>query len=315
MIFTDRIHTFGQAMLKKYGERVHKVALDAGFTCPNRDGSKGVGGCTFCNNESFAPGARARKSLAAQFDSARHRIARRTRARRFIAYFQAYTNTYARVDELRALYDSALAAPDVVGLAIGTRPDCVPTEVLDLLAEYRDRGHEVWLELGLQSSFDATLARVNRGHGWAEYRTAARAARARAIPLCCHLIAGLPGETEAHHHITLDRVLETGVDGLKLHPLHVVKHTRLAIEWRRGEYQPMTEADYLRIAADLIERTPWEIVYHRVTGTAARDILLAPEWCAKKWDVLNGIAAELARRGSRQGAHAGRAWDEVSHAA
>lgn len=315
MIMTERVNTFGQAMLRKYGERVHKIALDAGFTCPNRDGSKGIGGCTFCNNKSFAPGTRDEAPLAAQFERARSRIARRTRARRFIAYFQAYTNTYARVDELRALYDAALAAPDVVGLSIGTRPDCVPPEVLDLLAEYRDQGHEVWLELGLQSSFDATLARVNRGHGYAEYTAAAKAARARGIPLCCHLIVGLPDETETHYHITLDRVLDAGVDGLKLHPLHVVKHTRLAIEWKRGEYQPMNEADYLRIAADLIERTPWEVVYHRVTGTAARDILLAPEWCAKKWDVLNGITAELARRGSRQGARAGCDWGEVCHAA
>ncbi|MBW8365468.1 MAG: TIGR01212 family radical SAM protein, partial [Rhizobium sp.] len=239
----------------------------------------------------------------------------RHRGRRFIAYFQAYTNTYAHVDELRALYDAALAAPDVMGLAIGTRPDCVPPPVLDLLAEYRALGHEVWLELGLQSSFDATLARVNRGHGFAEYETATRAARARGIPVCCHLIVGLPGEDASHSHVSLDRVLDVGVDGLKLHPLHVVKHTRLAIEWRRGEYEPLDETAYTRIAADLIERTPWEVVYHRVTGTAAPDILLAPAWCAKKWDVLNGIADELARRGSRQGARAGRIWREHTHAA
>jgi len=321
---TDRIHTFGRAMLARHGERVHKIALDASFTCPNRDGSKGIGGCTFCNNKSFhpqgagrgckdaeastttlAPGARDQAPLAAQFDRARGRIARRTGARRFIAYFQAYTNTYAHVDELRALYDSALAAPDVIGLAIGTRPDCVPPPVLDLLAEYRDQGHEVWLELGLQSSFDATLARVNRGHGFAEYEEATRAARARGIPVCCHLIVGLPGEDESHSHASLDRVLDVGVDGLKLHPLHVVKHTQLAIEWTRGEYEPLAESDYTRIAADLIERTPWEVVYHRVTGTAAPDILLAPAWCAKKWDVLNGIADELARRDSRQGVRSG----------
>jgi uncharacterized protein len=329
-----RIHTFGRAMLARHGERVHKVALDAGFTCPNRDGSKGIGGCTFCNNKSFSPQAAARGGndqqastitlasatpdaapLAAQFDRARGRIGRRTGARRFIAYFQAYTNTYAHVDELRALYDSALAAPDVIGLAIGTRPDCVPPPVLDLLAEYLERGHEVWLELGLQSSFDATLARVNRGHGFAEYVSATRAARARGIPVCCHLIVGLPGEDASHSHVSLDRVLEVGVDGLKLHPLHVVKHTKLAIEWKRGEYAPLAEADYLRIAADLIERTPWEVVYHRVTGTASPDILLAPAWCAKKWDILNGIADELARRDSRQGARAGQTWKEKSHAA
>ena len=315
MSMLDRVNTFGQAMLRKHGERVHKVALDAGFTCPNRDGSKGIGGCTFCNNDSFSPGARDQTPLAAQFDTARFHIGRRTRARRFIAYFQAYTNTYAHVDKLRALYDTALAAPDVIGLSIGTRPDCVPPEVLDLLAEYRDRGHEVWLELGLQSSFDQTLARVNRGHGFAEYEAATKAARARGIPVCCHLIVGLPGETESHSHISLDRVLETGVDGLKLHPLHVVKHTKLAIEWKRGEYTPISETDYVRIASDLIERTPWEVVFHRVTGTASKDILLAPEWCAKKWDVLNGITAELARRGTRQGARAGQHWEEIRNAA
>ncbi len=311
----DLIHSFGRAMQDRHGERVHKIALDAGFTCPNRDGSKGIGGCTFCNNKSFAPGTREPASLAAQFERARGRIARGTGAQRFLAYFQAYTNTYAHVDELRALYDQALAEPGVIGLSIGTRPDCVPPPVLDLLAEYRDRGHEVWLELGLQSSFDHSLARVNRGHGFAEYVEATRAARARGIPVCCHLIVGLPGEDESHAHASLDRVLEVGVDGLKLHPLHVVKHTILAIEWKRGEYVPLEEADYRRIAADLIERTPWDVVYHRVTGTAPADILLAPAWCAKKWDILNGIADELAQRGSRQGARAGQPWKEHIHAA
>ncbi|HEY0663480.1 MAG TPA: TIGR01212 family radical SAM protein, partial [Thiobacillaceae bacterium] len=240
----------------------------------------------------------------AQFERARGRIARRTGARRFIAYFQAYTNTYAHVDELRALYDAALAVPGVMGLSIGTRPDCVPPPVLDLLSEYRDRGHEVWLELGLQSAFDATLARVNRGHGFAEYEAAARSARSRGLQVCCHLIVGLPGEDESHFHASLERVLDVGVDGLKLHPLHVVKHTRLAIEWKRGEYAPLAEADYVRIAADLVERTPWAVVFHRVTGTAPADLLLAPAWCAKKWDVLNGIDDELGRRGHRQGERA-----------
>jgi radical SAM protein (TIGR01212 family) len=140
---SERVHTFGRAMLERHGERVHKIALDAGFTCPNRDGSKGIGGCTFCNNKSFSPGSRDAVPLVSQFDRARGRIAHGTGARRFIAYFQAYTNTYAHVDELRALYDAALDAPDVIGLSIGTRPDCVPPPVLDLLAEYRERGHEV----------------------------------------------------------------------------------------------------------------------------------------------------------------------------
>lgn len=333
MALSDLVTTFGQWLLAKHGERVHKIALDAGFTCPNRDGSKGVGGCTFCNNASFSPnepgadtGAtcsplvtvsegeaaatpllprkRLPGPLPAQLDSGRTAIARRTRARKYMAYFQAYTNTYAEVDRLRALYDEALGHGDIVGLSVGTRPDCVPPAVLDLLAEYRDRGLEIWLELGLQSAFDETLARVNRGHGFREYVQTCRAARRLGLPVCAHLIIGLPGEGEWHYRQTLARVLEEGVEGLKLHPLHIVRHTQLANQWRRGEYAPMALADYIRVAADLIEYTPEEVVYHRVTGTSPRDVLLAPEWCQHKWIVLNGIERTLRERGTRQGSRA-----------
>jgi uncharacterized protein len=305
MILSDRINTYGQDLLRRHGERVHKIALDAGFTCPNRDGSKGHGGCSFCNNVSFSPDADTRLDVPAQIAKARLAIAKRTRARKFIAYFQAYTNTYDKVEALEALYWQALKEPDMVGLSVGTRPDCVSSDVLDLLERFRDRGLEVWLELGLQSAFDQTLQRVNRGHTFAEYRETALATRRRGIPLCTHLIVGLPGETEQHCHATLDVVLETGVDGLKLHPLHVVKHTLLAHQWRLGNYQPLTREEYIRTAADLIERTPDNITYHRVTATATRDVLLAPAWCAEKWNVLNGIEFELRRRGSRQGARSG----------
>ncbi|MDD5058508.1 MAG: TIGR01212 family radical SAM protein [Sideroxydans sp.] len=305
MILSSRVNTFGQDLLRRHGERVHKIALDAGFTCPNRDGSKGRGGCSFCNNVSFSPDADARLDLAAQIAKARRAIARRTRAQKFIAYFQAYTNTYAKIEALEALYRAALQEPDMVGIAVGTRPDCVSAEVLDLLDRFRDQGLEVWLELGLQSAFDNTLARVNRGHTFAEYEATALAARRRGIPLCTHLIVGLPGETEAHCHATLDSVLQIGVDGLKLHPLHVVKHTLLAHQWRQGEYLPLSRADYIGMAANLIERTPEHIVYHRVTATASRDVLLAPAWCAEKWNVLNGIEFELRQRGTQQGCRAG----------
>ncbi|HEY6095934.1 MAG TPA: TIGR01212 family radical SAM protein [Gallionellaceae bacterium] len=301
MALSDYVHTFGQYMLRQHGERVHKIALDADFTCPNRDGVKGTGGCTFCNNASFSPNGRTPPSLCTQINGGKRAIARRTRARRFLAYFQAYTNTYAEVRLLQALYDEALSEPDMVGLSIGTRPDCVPPAVLDLLLKYQQRGLVVWLELGLQSAFDASLKRVNRGHGLREYEETAVAARKLGIPVCTHLIIGLPGETERHYHDTLDTVLALGTDGLKLHPLHVVRNTMLALEWKRGEYQPLTRSEYIRIAADLIERTPPHIVFHRLTGTASQDILLAPAWCSEKWNVLNGIELELARRGRRQG--------------
>lgn len=306
MTLADYVTTFGQDLLARYGERVHKLAVNAGFTCPNRDGSKGRGGCTFCNNASFNPAARRAPSVAEQLDAGRRVLAKRTGARRFIAYFQAYTNTYADIRELAALYESALNEADIIGIAVGTRPDCVPRAVLDLLQDIQARGYEVWLELGLQSAFDSTLARVNRGHGFAEYATAVRAARQRGISVCTHLIAGLPGETRAHLLDSLARVLELGVDGLKLHPLHVVKGTALANTWRRGEYSPLALNEYLRIAADAVEQTPASVVFHRLTGTAASELLLAPAWCNTKWQVLNGIELELARRGTRQGTRCGQ---------
>jgi len=305
MILSERVHTYGQYLLRRYGERVHKIALDAGFTCPNRDGTKGHGGCTFCNNASFSPSAGKQPDIVAQIAKARDVIARRTGAQRFIAYFQAYTNTYADIEQLRSMYREALAQPGVIGISIGTRPDCVSEKVLDLLVEFRSQGLEVWLELGLQSAFDETLNRVNRGHTFAEYCHTAIAARARGIPLCTHLIVGLPGESHEHFHTSLDAVLTVGTDGLKLHPLHVVKHTVLAHQWRRGGYEPLSKEAYLGIAADLIERTPPHVVYHRVTATASPDILLAPAWCSEKWNVLNGIERELRRRNARQGVRAG----------
>lgn len=317
MVLSDRINSYGQQLLRRYGERVHKIALDAGMTCPNRDGSKGRGGCTFCNNDSFSPNGRTPPTLREQLDSGRRAISRRTRATKFLAYFQAYTNTYAGTEKLQALYREVLAEPDIIGLSVGTRPDCVAPEVLDLLADFRAQGYEVVLELGLQSAFDETLRRVNRGHGLAEYAATAKAARQRGIPVCAHLIVGLPGEDESHYHASLDTVLDIGVDGLKLHPLHIVKHTQLAQDWQRGRYTPLGMAEYIRIASDLIERTPEHIAYHRVTGTSPRDILLAPEWASKKWSVLNGIEQELRLRGGRQGRMAGTPFEykELRHVA
>ncbi len=194
MALPDYINTFGQDLLRRYGERVHKLAINAGFTCPNRDRSKGRGGCTFCNNASFNPNAKQPHTVAEQIEAGRRVLLKRTGARRYIAYFQAYTNTYADVEYLAELYGKALEEPDVVGLSVGTRPDCVLDEVLDLLSGLQAKGHEVWLELGLQSAPDTALERVNRGHGFAEYKNAVRAAHLRGLPVCTHLILGLPGE-------------------------------------------------------------------------------------------------------------------------
>lgn len=305
MELSQYVNTFGQYLLARHGERVHKVALNVGFTCPNRDGTKGHGGCTFCNNDSFAPERQPLVSVSEQMNQGGRIIHKLTGARKFLAYFQAYTNTYADIDRLRILYDEALAQPNVIGLSIGTRPDCVPLEVLDLLCDYQHQGHEIWLELGLQSAFDDTLQRINRGHGLAEYAQTVQQARARGLPVCTHLILGLPQEDAHHAHSTLDTVLELGTDGLKLHPLHVVKSTMLAHQWRLKQYEPLLAQDYVDLCVQLIAKTPPHITYHRLTGTASADILLAPAWCQHKWPVLNTITQQLAQLGLVQGSALG----------
>jgi len=296
MRLSDYVNTFGQSMLQKYGERVHKISINANLTCPNRDGSKGIGGCTFCNNASFNPDARAPSNISQQIAAGRQVIRKRTGAKKYLAYFQAYTNTYGDIKQLKQLYDQALAEPDIIGLSVGTRPDCVPEVVLDLLASYQQKGFEVWLELGLQSAFDSTLERVNRGHGFAEYHKTIHLAHARQLKVCTHLIVGLPGENTNHYKTSLMRVLDEGVAGLKLHPLHVVKGTQLARQWGKSEYSPLSMDKYVSTAADLIQMTPNDIVYHRVTATASDDLLLAPQWCSKKWQVINMLTQELHQR-------------------
>ena len=299
-MLSDYVNTLGQSLLRVHKERVHKVAIDAGLSCPNRDGSKGIGGCTFCNNATFSPNGRQPDPILTQIQSGREVLLKRTGAKKYIAYFQAYTNTYGDVETLKKMYDTALSQEDVIGLSIGTRPDCVPEVVLDMLLDYQQQGFEVWLELGLQSAFDETLDRINRGHGFEEYRQTLLAARAKGLRVCTHLIIGLPGESIEHYQSTLKQVLDLGVDGLKFHPLHVVKGTQLANEWRRGEYQPMEMNEYVDVVVNLISQAPDDMVYHRLTGTANKQQLLAPDWCSKKWKVLNAIEDRLKQQNRKK---------------
>lgn len=299
MQLSQYVHTFGRYLKKRYGKKVHKVSIQAKMTCPNRDGSKGYGGCTFCNNASFSPNLKRTPSVAEQIAAGRKVIQKRTGARAYMGYFQSYTNTYSSIDNLKNLYQQALQEPDLVGLSIGTRPDCVPEPVLDLLCSYQDSGYEIWLELGLQSSFDETLEKINRGHTFQEYEAAVRRAQKRGLSICTHLIIGLPGEDRTHYLTTLKRVLEVGTAGLKIHPLHVVRGSQLAKTWQLGEYTPLEEEFYVEMACEMIQKTPPEIVFHRLTATAQNGLLLAPAWCSKKWVVLNAIADRLSKTGSQ----------------
>ncbi len=293
MDLTSYVNTFGRYLKAKYGEKIHKLSVDAAFTCPNRDGSKGVGGCTFCNNASFVPDSTKAGSIRAQLDAAKAKVTQRTKARRFIAYFQSYSNTYAEVTRLKALYDEALECPDIIGLAVGTRPDCVPDPVLQLLADYQQQGHEIWLELGLQSSFDRSLERINRGHGFADYVDAVQRAQRFGLKLCSHLIMGLPGEAPEDVLTSFDRVVGLGVDAIKVHPLHIVKGTQLAREWKAGDVRELTLDEYADNVAEIVRRAPADLLFHRLHGSGERQYLLAPEWCMHKWDVLKAIGERL----------------------
>ena len=296
-----RYRIFSEEMKRVFGCRVHRISVDAGFTCPNRDGSVGTGGCIYCGGEgSGSFGIVPALSVADQIEHGKEIMTRKYKARKFIAYFQPYSNTYAPVETLRRLYDEALAVQDVVGLIVGTRPDCLPGDVLDLLEEYAGRTW-FWLELGLQSPLDRTLDRINRGHDFAAFLRAARECRERGIRLCAHVILGLPGETREEMLATAGILNDVRVDGVKLHLLHVMRGTELAGMYERGEVRVMDRDEYVGLVCDFLERLSPEIVIQRLTGDGARDFLVAPRWSLAKFEVLNTIDGELERRGTRQG--------------
>lgn len=295
-----RYHTFSAELRRRFGCRVQRISVDAGFTCPNRDGSVGVGGCSFCGgNGSGAKGIKRGLSVTEQLEHGKGVMVRKYGARKFLAYFQAFSNTYAPVERLRELYDEALAVPDVVGLIIGTRPDCLPPEVLDLLADYAKKTY-LLLELGLQSSVDRTLAAVNRGHDVACFVEAARRCRELGIAVCAHLIFGLPGETREEMLQTAELLNGLGIGGVKLHHLHIMKGTRLEECYQKGELNLMERDDYVGIVCDFLERLDPQVSVMRLVGDGGLN-LVAPRWGTAKFDILNAIDHELERRGTRQG--------------
>ncbi len=296
-----RYNLFSEAMKRRFGGRVHKISVDAGFGCPNRSGGRSGGGCVFCDpTGSGAVGIERHLDVAGQIEAGKEVMVRKYKARFFMAYFQPFSNTFAPVSGLRRLYDQALGVADVVGLAVGTRPDCLPDEVLDLLAEYHRRTW-FWLEIGLQSSHDATLRRIRRGHDYACFLDAYQRAKKRGLQVCVHVILGLPGESRDMVLATIDELARLKVDGIKLHLLHVLDGTELGDMYRRGEIDVLDQDAYVALVCDCIERLHPDTLIQRLTGDGPRDRLLAPLWSLNKWEVLNAIDAELERRGSRQG--------------
>lgn len=299
MQLTDYVYTLGSYLKSRYHLRVRKLTIDAQFTCPNRDGTLGLGGCTFCNVDSFADTHANIMPIAEQLQARKAEMKQHDYIQ-YLAYFQAYTSTYGEYRQLHQLYQKALSDPQVIGLCVGTRPDCVTEEVLALLADYQRQGKEVWLELGLQTANDKTLKRINRGHDFATYVRTVRLAQHYQIKVCTHLILGLPGEEFSDYQQTLQQVLAVGVQGLKLHPLMIVSGSTMAKAWQAGRLNTLSLDDYVAYAGQLIAQTPLDVIFHRVCATARPPTLLSPLWCSNQWPPLTAIANYLAEHG-RQG--------------
>lgn len=297
MQLPDFVNTIGKDLKSRYGERVHKLTLHGDFSCPNRDGSLGTGGCTFCNVAAFSDESQSKLSIAEQLRLRANEVAHRSN--KYLAYFQAYTSTYAEISLLSSLYEQAVTSSNIVGICVGTRPDCVSGEVLNLLSSYLMRGYEVWLELGLQSANNNTLKRINRGHGFSEYESVTRKARARGIKVCTHLILGLPKESDCDYQQSLKKVIDVGVDGLKLHPLYIVRGALMEKSWRASRLETLTLEAYSQSAVKLIQQTPKEVVFHRTSATAKLTELLAPLWCEKRWPVQNRMCQLMAEFGGQ----------------
>ncbi|MEE1675286.1 TIGR01212 family radical SAM protein [Agarivorans aestuarii] len=289
------VNTLGRHLKQNFSGRVRKLSVDGDFTCPNRDGSIGKGGCTFCNVDAFVKPQQQLMSIGQQLEARKAEL--KHKDIRYLAYFQAYTSTYAEVEYLRGMYQQALADDSVVGLCIGTRPDCVPDAVLEMLAEYQAQGKEVWLELGVQTAHDHTLKKINRGHDFAAFQQAVARAHQHGLNVCAHLILGLPGEQPEHYMQSLKAVLAEDIAGIKLHPLHVVEGSTMAKAWQAGRLETMTQQHYVEQAVKLIRHTPAHVVYHRVSAHARPPVLLAPNWCQNKWLALTDIAKKLAAEG------------------
>ena len=284
-----------------FGQRVQKITVDTGLSCPNRDGTIANGGCIYCNSKGSGSGLFSQGiSIKDQIEQGRRAMVRRYKASKFLVYFQSYTNTYTSCENMKRMYDEALSVPGMVGMAIGTRPDCVDDEKLDLIASYA-RDYLVWLEYGLQSVHDSTLKLINRGHNFACFKEAVAMARKRGIKVCAHVILGLPGEDRSMMLETARVLGELGIDGVKIHLLYVVKHTKLGRMWSNKEYRCLEQTEYVNILCDFLELLPESVIIQRVTGDPHPEELVAPAWAMERNETFKMIQDTFETRKSFQG--------------
>lgn len=298
---TKKYNQYSAYLKKKFGTKVYKITLDAGFDCPNRDGTISNGGCIFCDSGgSFSQAHSKLLSVEEQILTGVESLSQKFKAKKFMSYFQAYSNTYKPVEELKKIYDSSLCHPDIVGISIGTRPDCVDEEKLDLIASYVP-DYETWLEYGLQSIHHKTLKFINRGHDYGAFLKAYDETKKRGIKVCAHVILGLPGETREDMLETAKALADLNVDGVKIHDLCVMKNTKLAQMYEEGVVKLLEEDEYVSLVCDFLELLPPETTIHRLAGNGLQKLKIAPLWLNKKFEVLNKIDREFERRGSFQG--------------
>ena len=312
-----KVFTIGRYFRKKFGEDVYKVPLSIqGFTCPNIDGTVAKGGCTFCLNESFSPNLAKQskkfylnpeakenpllkkqlEQVRIQYSATSKRLAAKYGVKKFLAYFQSFTNTYAPIDTLKALYEEALRQPGCIGLSIGTRSDSVTDEILDFLVEL-SQSKEIWIEYGIQSIYDETLEKINRGHDSANVKRWIEHSKAKGLNVCGHVIFGLPDENEQMMLDTVRESIKWGIDSIKIHPLYVVKNTALAVDYLKGKFEPIDEETYIKLLVESIKILPSHISIQRVTAGIGDDSLLAPQWCRNKHEQMKHIRYALKEAG------------------
>lgn len=298
-----RYYTWNEALRETFSEKLFKVPIDGGFDCPNRDGTVATGGCTFCSvsgsgDMMIAPS----DPLPIQFRKEVDQMHKKwPKTKQYIVYFQNFTNTHAPLEVIKHRFEQVLNEEGVVGLSIGTRPDCLPDDIVEYLAELNERFY-LWVELGLQTTYEATSQMINRAHDYQTYLDGVAKLRKHNIRVCTHLINGLPGET---HEMMLENVRRTvqnsDIQGIKLHLLHLMTNTKMVKDYQEGRLQLMSQTDYVRLICDQLEIIPPNIIIHRLTGDAPRETIIGPMWSLKKWEVLNAIDQELVKRKTYQG--------------
>jgi hypothetical protein len=296
----EYFYSFNDYLKDKFGQKVQRLSLNAGFTCPNRDGRIGREGCIYCDDNGFSPFANTRLSLKGQIRQSMKYANKRYKAKKFIAYFQNASNTYAPLNKLKATYDVIKDFPEIVGLYISTRPDCIDEKKLALIESYCE-DYDVWIEYGLQSAHERTLNFINRGHTFHDFVMAVEMTAKRNIKVGVHIILGLPGETREDMFRTVEKITRLSISGIKFHMLHVLKDTKLENYYREGRIHLLTLSEYVNIVCNLLEIIHPSCVVFRLISDAKDNFLVAPKWINRKSEVITAVKNEFKKRGTRQG--------------